>query len=274
MAPRKRYKRKRPYARRLPRGYRGLRGLRGYVRKSGLYGRFNVSTRAPPRGFTQELKYFDYTFGRNLVGGTSGLAHADTRLCDALLPRVLQGAGESQRIGRKIVIKSVYLNCYISVVPTVANSLPHVRFIGAWDKQTNGAFASMADILEGTSFTGTDDAPTTTTANLLFQSKRRLENQQRFALMFDDTFCFQPTERVSWSNEVPVASGTNSTVTYAPVCRHLKLYKKTNICIEYDTANANTLDFRTNSFMLYAIMDVITSPASVIRGTIRFRYSG
>lgn len=89
----------------------------------------------------KELKFFD-TAQASVTPGTGGLIMQDS------LNHVPTGAGEEQRVGRKIWISHVQARFVYSTGSSVADTM---RLIIYLDKQANGAAATVTDILEGAS---------------------------------------------------------------------------------------------------------------------------
>lgn len=132
---------------------------RGYVRASGLYGRF---------GGDKELKYFDWAATATL---TSILAVSFQGPITVAI-----GTGESQRIGRKIFLRQFHLDVYFKLfaasgllssgVNSVAN---YMRLVIVNDTQCNGTTTSWNSVFEST--------------DLL--AKRRMENEMRYNVFYD-----------------------------------------------------------------------------------------
>ena len=99
-----------------------------------------------PRGISNrpELKHFDQTVGA---------ASLDTwqMVTNSVLCSIRLGTGPTQRIGRKIRVKSVVFRgrMELGVAANNANSAYTIDFI--WDKQTNGATPTIGTIYTGSS---------------------------------------------------------------------------------------------------------------------------
>lgn len=97
-----------------------------------------------PRGIANrpELKHFDLTIGA---------ASLDTWqiVTNTILCSIRQGVGATQRIGRKIRIKSVVMRgrVELGVAANNANSAYTIDFI--WDKQSNGVTPTVGSIYTG-----------------------------------------------------------------------------------------------------------------------------
>lgn len=116
----------------------------GMVRQAGFYGRYNKRPRYSSGARVnagQELKFKDtaLTFS---IDATSEFA--------TNLALIAQGATESQRIGRKAIIKSIYLKGVVEV-PDSATDLKATTVVLyiVWDKQCNGASPTFTDVFTG-----------------------------------------------------------------------------------------------------------------------------
>lgn len=108
-----------------------------------------------------EYKFFDFSKGSTAVS-TSGIVDN--------LNLVVQGNGESERIGRKITIRRVVVRGATRSLDTDADAGGgYARFILFVDKQCNGATISVTDLLED--------------ANVL--SFYNLRNDKRFNIISD-----------------------------------------------------------------------------------------
>lgn len=186
-------------------------GQRGYFRRTGLYGRFNTGGSVIPQRFVKgadspEKKYFDYSFSDN----------ASNPYIDQQLSLIPQGVGPSQRVGYKVCWKSLLFRMTLVLVQreaqpiSVAGISNTVRIILYMDKQTNGAPASVADVLESTTV----------------RSPMRIENSHRFRVIKDWLI---DINRTSLTQD---ATGTNFSTTQ--LRKSFKLYKKLNVPQQYD----------------------------------------
>lgn len=109
---------------------------RGYLRAGGSYGRY--------QGKWREQKWLD-----------TAIAQSDVTATGVIFPSfnlVAQGTSENQRIGHKILIKSLDMRLciYKSHDPALTDAqmaASVIRIIVFVDKQANGAAATMADLL-------------------------------------------------------------------------------------------------------------------------------
>lgn len=208
---------------------------RGFLRTGGVYGRFN-GVRGRKTGFSgPELKFKDTarTTAPLVVTGT----------VDTNLVVIAQGAGESERIGRKIVIKSIYCRGTLVLAPT-ANGVDKVRMIIVNDTQANGAAFAVLDVLE--------------TAQM--DSHYNLDNQMRFKILADQNFTLN--------------SQSYNGTTEGPLYRDIRKYIRCNIPIEYDSSVAITGAIATQRSNSIAILWInAATNQSDVTMTTRVRYS-
>ncbi len=129
----------------------------GVTRRTGYWGRYD--------GSTKEYKFFDLSFSSTFAGVTGTIE--DT------LNNIDAGTGESQRVGRKIIIWGIGIKGRLQILTTIAGALTGhdwVRFIVYIDKQTNGAAAAPADLLQSADV----------------ESFYELVNKGRFQILCDD----------------------------------------------------------------------------------------
>lgn len=215
-------------------------GLMSYRRRASVYRptqktrRKQVLRRKPyrKRGFyrkgyktenTQELKFFD-TSQVDTVVPTTGQILTSINL-------VSQGIAENQRIGRKIVIRSIAMRWFYNLQfqqdqPDIGGG-DTLRIIVFLDKQANGAAASVSGILEATQI----------------ESYRNLANKNRFDILMDRKFTL--------NRKIAVTDGTNTSTT--PLLQKFtQWYKRCEIPIEFDSTAGVIAEVRSyNVGLLY-----------------------
>ncbi len=151
---------------------------------------------------TDELKFHDLDID------DAAIAVAGTIAEDSILT-IAQGDGESERLGRKCVVKKIGWKFEILLAPQADLDLgvDVVRVILYHDKQTNGAAAVATDLLE------TDD----------YQSFNNLSNKGRFTTLMDRTYDLT----------APAGAGGDSS---GPLIVSDSFYKDCNMPIEYDNS--------------------------------------
>ncbi len=206
---------------------------KGKFRRQGYYGRFN-------QGRTQELKFHDLDLDVTLA--TAGSIKDSLNL-------IAQGAGESQRLGRKVVIKSIYVRGAYALSQTTADNSSHgiVRCIIYVDRQCNGATAAVLDILE--------------TAD--FQSHRDLTQTQRFKILMDK----------SQALNKPGGAGNGTANDWPTVQRLFKFYKRVEVPILFDGATGAITEICCNNIGVLFITDT-TNAVPLFFSKIRLRFDG
>jgi len=206
---------------------------RGFVRVGGFYGRFRGR-----RTRDGELKFLDTLFASATV--------ATTGLLSGSLNTIAQGDGESQRNGRKVVIKSIWVRGSIELNPdtTIAadQSADVIRVVLVQDKQCNGASWAVTDYLVSNDY----------------QSFKNLENSGRFNTL--------------WSIEMGFTSGAGVNGAWGAATRPFNKFIKCSIPIEFDSSAATgaITTQRSNSLQMLAITrDGVTAIAL----NCRIRYS-
>lgn len=220
---------RRPVSRRRRAPRRIPRAIRGYVRTGGNYGRYQGA------GGT-ELKTFD------------NAAMADDTTADGLFKTVPpslgvvvsllddgsfgigQGTGVTQRLGNKIVLKSIFLTGMAGM--TNAHAKDGGDLFRWWiilDSQCNGVIPFFTDVFgytkNGLSGTGSrGDIIQTGAGNPI----RNLSNSKRFRILKEGVMSFCATAVDTVSTEV----------NYVPR-RPFKCYMKCNIPIEYGASGAS-----------------------------------
>ncbi len=139
---------------------------------------------AMPRtgGFTNmEVKFFDTESTADAFATTWATMEPAT----TNLTAVGQGDGESQRDGRKYMIRSIHVRGQVIDQATESQTAPSgdgtVRFCLVWDTQTNGAQLTATDVMDGGQ---TND----------IWSYRNLQFSKRFRILYDKTIVI-PTGR-------------------------------------------------------------------------------
>nr|QXP07739.1 MAG: putative capsid protein [Arizlama virus] len=169
---------------------RAIAGAKAVIQRLGALSKFRSSTAPaitrPPaylRGSSQEIKCFDQVFvGKVLVpigtpvagdGGGAGTNDLTSGWITLNLP--IQGSGVGDRIGNKITMKNIqmHFDIFCGAVPNVTFSA--VRYLVVYDRQTNGAYPAIADLLL--------DAPTAATG---FNSSINIASRDRYSILRDE----------------------------------------------------------------------------------------
>lgn len=121
-------------------------------------------------GSSEEVKFFDTTNTGTALATTGVITNSSLNL-------IPQGILENNRIGRKCTIKKIQFRGVIQFNSSTTESGEVVRIMVVWDKQANGAAATITDILE------TADE----------KSFNNLSNKNRFVTLKDWYFPVQKT---------------------------------------------------------------------------------
>nr|DAO75535.1 MAG TPA: capsid protein [Cressdnaviricota sp.] len=202
----------------------------GVMRTGGFYGRYS--------GRNAEQKFFDTTL--NFLMDATGEVPATGQLC--LIP---QGVTESQRVGRKCVIKSILIKA-IALYSPAAGADPYMtgEILVVLDKQCNGAAAAITDVLTGTQVN---------------TALHNLANSQRFVVLKRIKIGFNPTAGV--------------TTAYAGAARKIDWYKKCNIPIEFSSTTGAIGEIKSNNIFLLAGSSTAGDDLVTVSGTCRLRFS-
>ncbi len=188
--------------------FRG-RVARGYTRRAGFYGRYNLGV--------GELKFHDVDLDDAVISSNGAIT--------ASINLIAQGVTESQRIGRKCVIRNIGWKFRIKEPETNGGSSAPpsdtVRVILYLDKQANGAAATVGGILESTDF----------------QSFNNLANSSRFHVMMDRQYTLNHQGGI----------GTAADQDWAEVVIDDSFYKRCNIPLEFDSTTGAITEIRSNN---------------------------
>jgi len=160
-----------------------------------------------------------------------------------LLNGIAQGTSASERVGRRITIKSVELKARLSA--GASGTLAAVRYAIVLDRQANAATASFTDIYDAA----------------LPESLRNISNKARF--------------QVVWDSGIMPVIGNASTILTDDSRHSVEFYKKVGYPVQYNAVSGGTIgDIQTNALYFVSIGDVaagVTAPVMV--GQARIRYA-
>jgi len=246
-------KRYRTSARRSSRFYG--RVARGYTRRGGYYGRYN----RPGRGtINNEMKFKDNVFGP--------VAMVPNGTVQESIVLISEGSGESECIGRKVIVKSILIRFTISkneqVQATTVATLPATlalmttnatcRVALVLDTQCNGAIAAVTDVV-------------TPAAQGIF-GLQNLANSSRFRIIKEWYANLNVETQVA-----AVTTGTTTALFSDKKSQYFKWYKKVNIPIEYSSNAGARVIANVKSNNLYFIYWCNTNDC-IASGQIRVRY--
>lgn len=248
----------------------------GNVRTGGLY-RLRGRTRGK-RLAQAELKFFD----RNIISDAGGVVNDSSTLtywrngggvtvnalmdtgrwyCNlGITEHLAQGANAFERIGRKVIVKSLLVDLLPTYVPNNNVDSVMVRFLIVWDKQCNGSAPDFTQLFSNPGgIPGT--VPSSGAQVPCITELPAIANRQRYQILKE--------------KYMVLASNTDTQI----VQRSLKCYLKLNIPIEYGgTTTAGAIgDIKSNNIFL-AIAGCKTNGTQheavlSCNGTIRVRFS-
>lgn len=179
---------------------------------------------------TSEKKYID-------TSASSFIVAAQTTAVKSLVNGCVQGSDATNRIGRRIMMKSLYINFACSMAATSAGSSP-IRILVVYDSQANAAAPATTDVVQSD----------------LIYSPNNLNNRTRFVTLLDKL--------------IPCLS------TAGPAAFHKKYFKKLNHEVVFNSGNAGTIgDIQTGSVYLFVWQNgniITASPTNAIYVRIRF----
>lgn len=184
--------------------------------------KFNPVSMSMKYSGVSEKKYLDTTKGNTTVT-SPGVILSNT------LVGMVEGTGESQRVGRRVFVKGIFIKGRITLPVTSDPTLTsdQARFIVYQDRQCNAAAAAVTDILQ--------------TASIY--SFRNLDNSKRFKILYDHTFDLnsQSTKNIT-------------TVEFGECVVGLNINIPINASVSYNSTNGGTIaDITENNFGIMAI---------------------
>jgi len=198
--------------------------MRPVKRVAGHATRFPVVRDATKLTSSSELKVADLTVA-NYVADTTGAV--------TLLAVPVLGSDMTNRIGRKIKLKSVYIRGLLQRESTAVDTVHDAclcRLMLVYDKQPNGAAPAITDIL--------------VTASSI--SQLNLNNRDRFQILKDKQWVVGPY----WTNTV----ATQSFGIADRVCYPVKIYQKLDLEMIFNSTNGGTIaDVNSGAFYLVTI---------------------
>lgn len=208
------------------------RATRKMRRRARLYGRRTAGFRNPVR---VEYKCVDITMNNQPV--TPG-ATAPTSARFMLLNGLKPGSGINERIGRRILMKSLYVRGTV-YGPNGSKTPPfNVRMICILDKQANAVQPQITDILR--EFDKNSGAVTD------YSTPVNISNAARFSVVLDKTFTGQ-----NYSTDI--ATGPNFSAGTKPV----RIYKKMNLFTQYNEGTSGGVaDITSGALYLIFMVDI------------------
>lgn len=155
-----------------------------------------------------------------------------------------QGSDAINRIGRKIWVKSLHLQGTITYTPGMSTvGSVNIFLYVIWDKQSNGANPSIADVFDGSTCSA---------------FRPNLGNKERFVVLHKMVQKMESTSGVS---------GAFNQDRY-----YLDWYRKMNMPIMYDNTTGVLTSLTTNNIFLIAGTDATEDDLCAIDGFARIRF--
>lgn len=194
------------------------------------------------KGPVPELKWFDNLLVDQVPISSTGNIHDSINL-------IPQGEEQSERIGRKVTIKSIEWNFGISRVAVIDATAPvsrdAVRLILYIDKQCNGAAAPILEILQ-TAF---------------FRSYPKIANEKRFLFLHDET--------IDLGYDL-LASDASNAFSSPAVQLNFKISKKVDFDIEFDDAEVGIEQVMSNNI---GVLSITSGGQASLLSYTRIRYT-
>jgi len=198
-----------------------------------------------------ETKFWDKAYDAAIVNTTAG-AEADPAANSSCLNSISQGDGESNRDGRRCVVKSMQIRGYLqgTALGDQADVPPAVivRVLVVKDCQTNGVQLNSEDVLSD---------PASEPLAMI-----NLQHSRRFRILWDRTFvCPRNAAAEDGAN-------TNSTT---PTGHVFNIYKKMSMPVTFDGTTDDIANITDNSLHVIAFAN---TTGMTLRYTSRVRFVG
>lgn len=264
-------KRARKYFRRVKRSFRKLRRSTGIAAPRSTRGFYGPGAKRRGKIHVELKKYDSFDTTQAMNGGTPteykfNLTATDntdnSNVVSIFQPAV--GSGFNQRIGRRVMVKSIAIN--MSLIPGGnSTGLAGVsRLVCMVDSQPNAATANpaVADMI-GNGGTG----PT----NCNVFSGNNLDYRARFRTVMNKVVSHMSTIGESVAAAATAPRGFSASATSSEL--HCDFYKKVNFAVTFNGGtNGQKEDINTNKILLFAIGLRATPDHCTWTGSTRVRY--
>ncbi len=235
-------------------GYGGRRPFKKHGFQTARGGYAGYAFKAPRRMFVPGKDRTGGYYGRFTNGELKFLdtVVTDTPITAAMviqnLTVIAEGNGESQRVGRKVTIKSVHIKGVMTLIPATdaANTSDKVFGMLVQDMQTNGAAFTALDLID---------------TNVI-ASFRNLANSGRFKVLYKKTYLFNAGG----------AAPSGAAFVFSSAQRDVNINKKCNIVMEYDNSATTGVITSVRSNNLYWVTQATNGVVNSVL-TARIRYS-
>lgn len=170
----------------------------------------------------------------------------DTTGTVTVLNSIDEGTGVSQRVGRKVCMKSVQLRGKVVPVDGVTSAVMG-RIMLVWDKQPNGVLATIANILSAATS----------------ESYINLDNRERFVVLMDKHY------GIGYYNTTATTAVADNTIKV--VNKYKRLPQGTDVI--FDGTGGGIADINTGALLLVTIGDQVAGDGAVAALVTRIRYT-
>ena len=209
--------------------------IAGQMRTSGYFGRYNQ--------LGTERKFKDTDIDSYAIPNTGQLHTTGVQ------GAIAAGTGESERIGRKITLRSVHIRAALhkSAASSSGNTSDIVRIIVGIDTQCNGVGPTIAQVLQAA------------TPNP-FMQYNNLSNKGRFIILKD---------KIILMNCVGGA-GNGTTNVFGEGHKFFKYDKKLNIPVNYDGVTGGISEIRDNVLFMIVSSNANNQTLIVLNNRVRY----
>lgn len=196
-----------------------------------------------PGTLTLEKKFLDVTTNDADMATGAQIFNSGTQCV------IAQGAGESQRIGRRVTITNINWR-YLITLPSqdaMTECAEVVRVMCIWDKQANLATATAANVLSAANIYGFNN----------------LDNINRFVVLHDKIHTINATAAIHTG--AVIATGDRN--------EYFEMYKRCSIPIEYTGATGAIGEITSNNIFCMAITEDGDNTAVAFESIMRLRYT-
>lgn len=171
-----------------------------------------------------------------------------------LLNGCVAGSQNFNRIGRKIEMRSLQIRGIVQAATAMTSGADQfVRMLVVYDKQSNGASPTWANVVQSQDITGTTSSKATDMVNL--------DNRDRFIILRDKTFI------------IPYQSTTaTQAVAGCPTVHHVDEFLKMNMETVFNAGTAGTVgDITTGSLHVFFCNQISGGQVAFV-GSFRTRF--
>lgn len=171
-----------------------------------------------------------------------------------LLNGCVAGSQNFNRIGRKINLKSLQIHGYFQAT-AVATANVKARMLIVFDKQSNGAAPTYANIITSQDITGATSSTVTDMINL--------DNRDRFEIIRDENIVIAPYNTTA-------TQSVAGTPTIVPIDRYIKLGNRETV---YNAGTAGTVgDIQSGALYVFFIASQPNATGVLFVGSFRTRF--